>query len=160
MLAPTGFSLSGYLMDSIQRSPEPSWLWPSGRMCGWTSGHAPHLVPGSATRTSSLSRLRASWVLPLHSSEVPRSLRGSPGKEQWSDLQDLCTAREVPSLEQHSVISPMPPTAASHQLPFLEANILVSFFSLLSLPSVGIAGRYHKAQPFHRHLLHPEIFNT
>lgn len=53
---------------------------------GGASRRTPHLVPGSATSTSSLSRLRASWVLPLHSSEVDRSLLGSPGEEQWSDL--------------------------------------------------------------------------
>lgn len=53
---------------------------------GRASGLTPYLVPGSATSTSSLSRFRASWVLPLHSSEVERSLRGSPREEQWSDL--------------------------------------------------------------------------
>lgn len=53
---------------------------------GRASRLTPHLVPGSATSTSSLSRLRASWVLPLHSSEVERSLRGNPRGEQWSDL--------------------------------------------------------------------------
>ena len=53
---------------------------------GRASGLTPHLVPGSATSTSSLSRFRASWVLPLHSSEVERSLRGSPREEQRSDL--------------------------------------------------------------------------
>ena len=53
---------------------------------GGASGLTPHLVPGSATSTSSLSRLRASWVLPLHNREVERSLRGSPREEPWSDL--------------------------------------------------------------------------
>lgn len=61
-----------------------------GQVCAFVrflaSALTPHLVPGSATNTSSLSRLRASWVLPLHNSEVERSLRGSPREEPWSDL--------------------------------------------------------------------------
>ena len=61
-----------------------------GQVCAFVrflaSALTPHLVPGSATSTSSLSRLRASWVLPLHNSEVERSLRGSPREEPWSDL--------------------------------------------------------------------------